>query len=429
MSGIDAWQREIPPTWTVRPLRSVAEYAVSNVDKIPSDDELPVLLCNYTDVYNNETVHLGMEFMRGTATQAEIDKFRLLTHDVVITKDSEAWDDIGIPALVTETADNFVCGYHLAMIRPHPEKLDGAFLFRCLQSKTLRVQLELAANGITRFGIPKHAIGSMALPVPPTPIQRAIARFLDRETADIDVLVAAKQRLLDLMAEKRRAIVAEAVMRGLAPSAPLRPTGIDWLGAIPAHWEVERSRWLFTERDQRSETGEEEMLTVSHLTGVTPRSEKDVNMFEAESTAGYKLCFAGDLAINTLWAWMGAMGTARINGIVSPAYNVYTPAPRLLPDYVDALVRIPVFAQEVTRYSKGVWSSRLRLYPEGFYETWWPVPPLDEQQEIVEHIKAETAKIDRLRAATEHSITLLKERRSALIAAAVTGQIDIREAA
>lgn len=259
--------------------------------------------------------------------------------------------------------------------------------------------------------------------------QQRVSRFLDRETTDINELIIAKQRLLELLAEKRRAIVAEAVMRGLNPAARFRPSGIDWLDNIPAHWEIERSRWLFTERDQRSETGEEEMLTVSHLTGVTPRSEKDVNMFEAESTAGYKLCFAGDLAINTLWAWMGAMGTARVDGIVSPAYNVYTPGRRLLPDYVDALVRIPVFAQEVTRYSKGVWSSRLRLYPEGFFETWWPVPPLDEQQQIVEHISAETTKIDRLRAGTEHSITLLKERRSALIAAAVTGQIDIPEAA
>lgn len=429
MSGIDDWQTAIPCSWTVRPLRSVADYAVSNVDKIPSDDEFPVRLCNYTDVYNNEAIHLGMEFMAGTATQAEIDRFHLLADDVVITKDSESWDDIAIPALVTETADDFVCGYHLAMIRPDPGKLDGAFLFRCLQSKTLRIQLELAANGITRFGIPKSAIGSMALPVPPTSIQRAIARFLDREAADIDALIATKQRLLDLLAEKRRAIVAETVIRGLNRAAALRPSGIDWLGHIPAHWEVERSRWLFKERDERSATGEEEMLTVSHLTGVTPRSEKDVNMFEAETTTGYKLCFAGDLAINTLWAWMGAMGTARVNGIVSPAYNVYTPGARLIPNYVDALVRIPLFAQEVIRYSKGVWSSRLRLYPEGFFETCWPVPPLEEQHEIVRHIATETAKIDRLRTATEHSITLLKERRGALIAAAVTGQIDIPEAA
>ena len=272
-------------------------------------------------------------------------------------------------------------------------------------------------------------IQKIHFPFPDIATQTAIADYLDNETADIDALIAAKQKLLDLMAEKRRAIVAEAVMRGLDATAPLRTSGVDWLGEIPAHWEIERSRWLFSERDQRSQTGEEEMLTVSHLTGVTPRSEKDVNMFEAESTAGYKLCFAGDLAINTLWAWMGAMGTARVDGIVSPAYNVYTPGPRLLPDYVDALVRIPVFAQEVTRYSKGVWSSRLRLYPEGFFETWWPVPPLKEQQQIVEHISTETAKIDRLRTATEHSMALLKERRAALIAAAVTGQLEIPEAA
>ena len=429
MNGVTAWQKEIPSNWTVRPLRSVAEYTVSSVDKIAADDELPVRLCNYTDVYNNEAIHLGMEFMAGTATQAEIERFGLAIGDVLITKDSESWDDIAVPALVTETADDLVCGYHLAIIRPIREKLLGAFLLRCLQSKTLRVQLELGANGITRFGIPKNAIGSMALPVPPTEVQKAIARFLDHETSDIDALIAAKERLLGLMAEKRRAVVAEAVLRGIAPSAPVHPSGVDWLGDIPAHWEVERSRWLFTERDQRSQTGEEEMLTVSHLTGVTPRSEKNVNMFEAESNAGYKLCFAGDLAINTLWAWMGAMGTARVDGIVSPAYNVYTPGPRLMPDYVDALVRIPVFAQEVTRYSKGVWSSRLRLYPEGFFETYWPVPPLDEQQQNVEHISAEITKIDRLRVATENSIALLKERRAALIAAAVTGQIEIPEAA
>ncbi len=429
MSGPDAWRTKIPKNWTVRPLRSVADYAVSNVDKILSDQEIPVRLCNYTDVYNNETIHLELEFMAGTASEAETEKFRLFADDVVITKDSEAWDDIAIPALVTEAADDLVCGYHLAMIRPHREKLTGAFLLRCLQSKTLRIQLELAANGITRFGIPKNAIGSMALPVPPTSVQQAIAHYLDRETAGIDTLIAAKQRLLDLLAEKRRAVIAEAVMRGLDSSAPLRPSGIDWLGDIPAHWELERSRWLFQERDERSETGEEEMLTVSHLTGVTPRSEKDVNMFEAETTAGYKLCFAGDLVINTLWAWMGAMGTARVDGIVSPAYNVYTPGPRLMSDYVDALVRIPVFAQEVTRFSKGVWSSRLRLYPEGFFRTYWPVPPIGEQREIIRHISTETAKVDRLRVATEHSITLLKERRGALIAAAVTGQIEIPEAA
>jgi type I restriction enzyme, S subunit len=265
-------------------------------------------------------------------------------------------------------------------------------------------------------------------PSPPVQQQRAIADYLDRETARLDGLVAAKERLLGLLAEKRRALITRAVSRGLDPHAPLRASGIAWLGEIPAHWEIERARWLFRERDERSETGEEELLTVSHLTGVTLRSEKDVNMFEAETTEGYKICLAGDLVINTLWAWMGAMGVSPINGIVSPAYNVYQPGPRLDPSFVDALVRIPVFAQEVTRYSKGVWSSRLRLYPEGFFEVFLAVPPINEQRAIVAHIAVETTKLDALRAATERTIALLKERRAALIAAAVTGKLDVQEA-
>lgn len=429
MNAVEHLREMVPMQWHLQPLRSVAEYQVSNVDKLVVEGEEPVRLCNYVDVYHNEVIDLDVSFMTATATPAEIDRFSLKVGDVLITKDSESWDDIGVPALIGETAPDLVCGYHLAMIRPDPDKIEGEFLLRCLQAKPVGVQLELAANGITRFGIPKAAIGSMSIPVPPLHEQRRITDYVSSRVFDIDILIGAKQKLLGLLAEKRRALIAEAVMRGLDHSAPLRPSDIDWLGDIPAHWEVERSRWLFAERDERSETGEEEMLTVSHITGVTPRSQKDVNMFEAETTAGYKLCFTGDLVINTLWAWMGAMGTAPIDGIVSPAYNVYTPGARLLPAYIDALVRIPVFAQEVTRYSKGVWSSRLRLYPEGFFETFWPVPPLDEQEQIVAYIAAERTKIDKLVTATDRSIALLKERRSALIAAAVTGQIAIPEAA
>lgn len=316
----------------------------------------------------------------------------------------------------------------VAVLRPN-FRIDGRFLFYLLQSSEFQEQLRLSVKLSAQGGVYLEDLGKIRVYIPKISIQLKIVELLDCELRNLDSLLLAKRSLLNLLEERKRAVVAEAVMRGLDRSAPLRPSGIDWLGEIPAHWEIERSRWLFNERDERSETGEEEMLTVSHITGVTPRSQKDVNMFEAETTAGYKLCFTGDLVINTLWAWMGAMGTAPVDGIVSPAYNVYMPGQRLLPAYVDALVRIPVFAQEVTRYSKGVWSSRLRLYPEGFFETFWPVPPLDEQEQIVARIAEERVKIDKLATATERSITLLKERRSALIAAAVTGQIAIPEAA
>ena len=266
-------------------------------------------------------------------------------------------------------------------------------------------------------------ISNMPVPVPPSTHQFLIVDYLDRETARMDALIAAKGQSLELLEEKRSALVTQAVTRGLDPHIQFRDSGISWLGQIPIHWQIERARWLFRERDQRSQSGEEELLTVSHITGVTPRSEKDVNMFEAETTEGYKICFAGDLVINTLWAWMGAMGVSPTLGIVSPAYNVYKPSSLFEPKYVDALVRMRTFAQEVTRYSKGVWSSRLRLYPEGFFEVFLPVPPLAEQRAIANYIAEETEKLENLRSATEATILLLKERRNALISETVTGNM------
>lgn len=310
--------------------------------------------------------------------------------------------------------DNNMMGF-----MPNPQICDISFTLSALNL----LDFSSLVNPGAVPSLNEEQIAEQTLPLPPLPKQRAIANFLDRETSKLDSLVAAKEQLLALLAEKRRALITHAVTRGINPNASLRNSGSPWLGEIPAHWETERAKWLFSDRDVRSETGEEEMLTVSHITGVTPRSEKNVNMFEAESTEGYKVCYAGDLVINTLWAWMGAMGVSPIHGIVSPAYHIYTPCERLDPAYVDMLVRIPVFAEEAIRFSKGVWSSRLRLYPEGFYEIYLPVPPRDEQRAIVAHLASETIKIDALRAAAERTIALSKERRAALISAAVTGKI------
>ena len=324
---------------------------------------------------------------------------------------------------------NLIASTGFAVVRPRSDVFDANYCRYALREPEFLVEVERRSLGVSYPAINASDLAGIPIHIHSVPRQRAIADYLDHETARLDALVAAKEWVLGLLAEKRRALITRAVTRGLDPNVPLRDSGIPWLGKIPAHWETERARWLFRERDERSDTGEEELLTVSHLSGVTPRSEKDVNMFEAETTEGYKVCPAGDLVINTLWAWMGAMGVSPVDGIVSPAYNVYEPGSRLEPSYVDALVRLPVFAQEVTRYSKGVWSSRLRLYPEGFFAVSLPVPPLSEQREIVTLVAKETDKLDELRVATERTTVLLKERRAGLIAAAVTGQIDVESAA
>jgi type I restriction enzyme S subunit len=419
------WVEKLPADWKAMPLRASAGYVVSNVDKVPAEDEIPVRLCNYTDVYNNEFITLKLDFMQTTATADEIAKFGLLVNDVVITKDSESWDDIGIPALVRETAKDLVCGYHLAVLRPHEGQLEGAFLLRCLQAKPIRIQLELAANGVTRFGIPKSEIGAMTVPVPPVSRQRAIADYLDRETARIDALIAAKQRTLVLMLEKRRALIGRAVTKGLDARAPLRDSGFTWLGEVPEYWETRRVSWLFRERDERGEP-DLPLLEVSINSGVVLREFSEDRI---ESTAAdfntYKVARIGDIVFNKMRMWQGAVGVAPQDGLVSPDYVVAAPTGALSSQYAGLLFRTEAFSAECARRSHGIVWDRLRLYWEGFREIEVPLPPSQDQSKIVEYVAMEAGKLDSLGSATERTINLLKERRAALIAAAVTGQIGV----
>lgn len=282
-------------------------------------------------------------------------------------------------------------------------------------------------QGSTFKELSRDKLASIILSCPPVEEQHAIATFLDLETARIDTLIEKKQRQIELLREKRVSLISHAVTLGLNPDAKMKDSGIEWLGEIPAHWDVNRAKVLFREVTERSETGEEELLTVSHITGVTRRAEKQVYMFMAESLEGYKKCRAEDLVINTMWAWMGALGFAREDGIVSPSYNVYRPRKSFfLPWYYDYLFRTGKFIAEIICHSQGVWTSRLRLYPESFYNIRLPVPPHAEQEKIVNHIENATSYFDELQRKIEISIERLQEYRIALISAAVTGKIDLR---
>lgn len=175
------------------------------------------------------------------------------------------------------------------------------------------------------------------------------------------------------------------MIANLKPYPEYEASSHEWLGPLPAHWNHLRAKYLFREVDERSATGREELLSVSHLTGVTPRSQKMVTMFLAKSNVGHKICRPDDVVINTMWAWMGALGIARHAGIVSPAYGVYRPLPAspFLPPYADQLLRTPAYAAEYQRRSTGVNSSRLRLYPEEFLRIAVVVPPPQDQAAIV----------------------------------------------
>ncbi|WP_051564060.1 restriction endonuclease subunit S [Desulfovermiculus halophilus] len=186
--------------WKERKIKFISDVRTSNVDKHIVEGETAVRLCNYTDVYYHEKITPDMPFMQGSATDSEIERFGLKKGQVLLTKDSESWEDIAVPAYVAETMPDVVCGYHLAIIEPDSDEVDGRFLSWLAQSPVLNDQFKLSAKGVTRFGLSQQALKNALIDVPPLEYQQKIADFLDRKTAEIDTLIA--RAVTDQQAER-----------------------------------------------------------------------------------------------------------------------------------------------------------------------------------------------------------------------------------
>lgn len=416
--------------WPMKALRRLVTIRSSNVDKIMEEGEEIVRLCNYVDVYYNDRISGDIEFSEGSAKPQEITKFGLRTGDVVITKDSETPDDIAVPALVDPSAEGIVCGYHLAILRPYPSEIIGPFLFWSLKAKPTCEAFGLAAQGVTRYGLTLNGIGSVNIPVPGIATQKAIAAFLERETARIDKLIAKKERQVELLHKLAKQAVAELVTGATVEGMATVETGLDHIPRIPAHWSLLRAGHLFHEVAEPN-TDDLPVLSVSIHTGISDRQlddeERDRKVNLIEDRSSYKCVRPGYLAYNMMRAWQGAVGVSTVDGAVSPAYVVAKPTRDLHSLYYQFLLRTPPFIEQMRQGSKGITDFRLRLYWEQFRLIMLPVPPLEEQRRIAAEAERELAHADEVAARIVRSVALLREHRAALITAAVAGQIDIRE--
>jgi len=331
----------------------------------------------------------------------------------------------GYPALYVPTrseaaiSSNFVA--RLRTVAGHHPRFCWYLLQHLYRSGVSRA----CSNATTFANLDFDALLALRIRMPPLEEQRRITTFLDVETERIRRLARGETNLREKLKERRSALAQGLVLRGLDPSARQHDSGLPTIGPVPAHWGVQQNKTLIREVEDFSTAGDEELLSVSHLTGVTPRAEKNVNMFMAESLEGYKRCKPGDLVINTMWAWMGALGIAPMEGILSPAYGVYRlDQSQMVPEYYGLLYRSPAYVAEMTRYSRGVWWSRQRLYPDAFLSLKTLLPPLDEQRTIVAAFQATEDSMKELDSKLDCSLALLNERRQALITAAVTGELD-----
>jgi len=288
-------------------------------------------------------------------------------------------------------------------------------------------------NDVTWSTTVKHLasgqVERIQLSLPPLPEQSAIVRFLDHADRRIRRYIRARQKLIKLLEEQKQAIIHRAVTRGLDPNVRLKPSGVEWLGDVPAHWEVLRCRYIFREVDERSADGSEQHLSMSQRLGLVPSDLVENRTLVSESYAGGKLCEVGDLVLNRLKAHLGVFALARHAGVISPDYTVLRPVDSTAIEYFERVLRSPVFRYELRVRAKGIVEGFWRLYTDDFYDIRLPVPPPQERNAIVAHFVAETATAEQAVRKAEREIALLREYRTRLIADVVTGKLDVREAA
>lgn len=436
-SGVE-WLGEVPAHWKVRRLKHIADAFPSNVDKKTYDDETPVRLCNYTDVYYNDLIVDDPQFMAATATPEQIAKFTLRAGDTIITKDSETADDIASAAYVPADIPGVVCGYHLSMIRPH-EGASGAFIKRYFDSAFAKACVAVRANGLTRVGLGQYAVDNLDIPVPPLAEQSAIAAFLDRETAKIDALVEAQRRLIELLKEKRQAVISHAVTKGLDPAVPMKDSGAEWLGEVPAHWEVRPFRYALSCIESGTSVNAVDVPARADELGVLKTScvysgafAPNENKTVVAEEVGRVSCpvRGGTLIVSRMNTpdLVGAAGFVKrdVDNLFLPDRLWQLHFSGVSPAFAHYWTLTKAYRGQVQIACAGTSSSMQNLSQDQLRSFIFPFPPYPEQLEIVDRLNKATQATDRLMAKAENTITLLQERRAALISAAVTGKIDVR---
>ena len=320
-------------------------------------------------------------------------------------------------------AENIVASTGFAVFSPN-NNIIPRFMAFAVKSTDVINQICSNSKGVSYPAIQAPLLAAVEIPYFDIPEQKAIAEYLDKECEKIGRNIELLERKANAYKRLRRSIINRAVTRGLNPDAPLKPSGIPFLGEVPKHWYIRRIKSLFDERNELSESGTEDLLSVSEYYGVAKRADKveGENISRSNSLEGYKLCYVNDIVSNIMLAWKGSLGRTSYDGIVSPAYSVYRPVDKLDSRYYHYLFRTEIYKGIFRTNSRGIIESRLRLYTPNFFAIQTIYPPVREQHEIVAYLDEKCSKIDAIIEKIGTQIERLKELKRSLINEVVTGK-------
>ncbi|WP_417790247.1 restriction endonuclease subunit S [Terasakiella pusilla] len=421
-SGVE-WIGEIPFHWNVLKFKFLGK-AIIGLTYSPED------LCDPEEgtlVLRASNLHMG-KFKYGIDENVYVrgsipDKLKIRTNDILICSRNGSRDLIGKCALAAENDVGNSFGAFTTVFRS-PR---NSYLFQILNSDIFR-RLSGSFLSSTINQLTTGNLNSIQVPIPSEREQNAIATFLDKKTSQIDQAIGIKEKLIELLKERKQILIQNAVTRGLKLDVPMKDSGADWIGEIPAHWSVLKNRALF---DQRIEPGKEDLplLSVSIHTGVSSEELSDEENIRGKIKIAdkekYNLVEPNDIAFNMMRAWQGGIGAVKVRGMVSPAYIIAKPNEKIFSPYFECLYRCSNFIQQMNRYSKGITDFRKRLYWDEFKQLITLVPPYEEQIAIVEALDSLTSKVEKAMKLQSDQIDKLKEYKATLINSAVTGKIKV----
>jgi type I restriction enzyme S subunit len=329
--------------------------------------------------------------------------------------------------------EDVICGYHLAHLKPSDSDILGEFLYYFLESGAGSHHFHVEANGVTRYGISVNGIRETPIIVPSLEEQEGIVEFLNRETEKIDNLIDRKRILIDLIEEKRETIIKNAVIKGLDSDVEMRDSGVDWLGEVPEHWDVPRIRFVarmesgHTPSQSEDEYWDGDIAWVSLADSGQMRendyiSETDKQISEEGLANSSARILPPETMVFTRDATVGLCAITTREMAVSQHIIGWICEDNLLPEYLLNVTK--AMDQELDRLTMGATISTVGM--EDIKKLKMPLPPIEEQEEIVDHLNEELGKFDESIKKIQEGIDRLKEYRTALITNAVTGQIDVR---
>ena len=432
-----SWFGEIPSEWASYKIKHLCKVNASNIGK-NNTGNLECNVIHYNDVVKNDFISDETIITKQLLSGTEATAFLLKKDDMLLTKDSMDSRNIGDSVLIDCNTENLISGYHLYTLRSNLDLISSKFLKYCFDSYLLKQELLLLSRGTTIIGLSAQALCNVRIPVPVLNIQRAIVSYLNRETTRIDKLISEKQNFIKLLEEERQTFISHVVTKGLNDSVKMKDSGVGCVGLIPQHWKLPASKYIFKFvtsgsrgwADYYSDDGDIFFrITNLHRGKIEPKLASIKYVKPPKGAEGQRACInVGDILIS-ITADLGSICVADDSiksAYVSQHVALCRPNNKVFsPRWLGYFILSSAAKEQLLESGYGGTKQQLSL--EDIKELTVCLPPPEEQILIANKLDIFTNKIDSLMENCTHSIELLKEHRSALISAAVTGKIDVRE--